>query len=38
VVVDDEIVLDEGIPTRVDPAEVRAKAAEQASRLHARLL
>lgn len=32
-----EVVLDEGRPTRVDPAEVRAKAAEQAARLHARL-
>lgn len=32
-----EVVLDEGRPTRVDPTEVRAKAAEQARRLHARL-
>ncbi len=32
-----EIVWDEGRPTRVDPDEVRAKAAEQARRLHARL-
>ena len=36
-VVDGEVVLDEGIPTRVDPDEVRAKAAEQARRLHAKL-
>ncbi len=35
--VDGEMVLDAGIPTRVDPEEVRAKAAEQAARLHARL-
>jgi cytosine/adenosine deaminase-related metal-dependent hydrolase len=32
-----QVVLDEGSPTRVDPDEVRAKAAEQAARLHARL-
>lgn len=32
-----EVVLSEGRPTRVDPDEVRAKAAEQAARLHARL-
>jgi cytosine/adenosine deaminase-related metal-dependent hydrolase len=37
VVVDGEVVLVEGGPTRVDAAEVRAKAAEQAARLHARL-
>lgn len=37
VVVDGEVVLDEGRATRVDPDEVRAKAAEQAARLHARL-
>jgi hypothetical protein len=37
VVVDGEVVLDDGLPTRVDAAEVRAKAAEQAKRLHARL-
>jgi cytosine/adenosine deaminase-related metal-dependent hydrolase len=37
VVVDGEVVLDEHGPTRVDPHEVRAKAAEQARRLHARL-
>jgi hypothetical protein len=30
-------VLKDGIPTRVDPVEVRAKAAEQATRLHTRL-
>lgn len=34
---DDEVVFTNGSPTRVDPAEVRAKAAEQAQRLHARL-
>ena len=32
-----EVVLADGRPTRVDPVEVRAKAAEQAARLHARL-
>jgi cytosine/adenosine deaminase-related metal-dependent hydrolase len=32
-----EVHLDEGIPTKVDPVEIRAKAAEQAARLHARL-
>ena len=32
-----EILLDEGRPTRVDLHEVRARAAEQAARLHARL-
>jgi cytosine/adenosine deaminase-related metal-dependent hydrolase len=32
-----EVVLSEGEASRVDPAEVRAKAAEQAARLHARL-
>ncbi len=36
-VVDGEVVLDDGKPTRVDPEEVRARAAEQAARLHARL-
>ena len=35
--VDGETVLDERGPTRVDAAEVRAHAAEQAVRLHARL-
>ena len=34
VVVDGEVVLADGRPTRVDPAEIRAKAAEQAVRLH----
>ena len=34
---DGESVLRNGLPTRVDLGEVRAKAAEQASRLHARL-
>ena len=37
VVIDGEVVLAEGRPTRVDPNEVRAKAAEQARRLFARL-
>ena len=32
-----EVLLDDGVPTRVDIAEVRAHAAEQAARLHARL-
>jgi cytosine/adenosine deaminase-related metal-dependent hydrolase len=32
-----ETVLADGVPTKVDPTEVRAKAAEQARRLHARL-
>ncbi len=32
-----EVVLEDGRATRVDAEEVRAKAAEQASRLHARL-
>jgi cytosine/adenosine deaminase-related metal-dependent hydrolase len=35
--VDDEVVFTDGRPTRVDPDEVRAKAREQAARLHARL-
>jgi cytosine/adenosine deaminase-related metal-dependent hydrolase len=34
---DGEVLLDDGLPTRVDLAEVRATAAEQAVRLHARL-
>jgi cytosine/adenosine deaminase-related metal-dependent hydrolase len=34
---DGEVLLDDGSPTRVDVDEVRAKAAEQATRLHARL-
>jgi cytosine/adenosine deaminase-related metal-dependent hydrolase len=37
VVIDGQVVLDDGRPTRVDAAEVRAKAREQAARLHARL-
>jgi cytosine/adenosine deaminase-related metal-dependent hydrolase len=37
VVVDGERVLEDGEPTRVDAFEIRAKAAEQAARLHARL-
>jgi hypothetical protein len=32
-----EVVLADGKPTKVDAVEVRAKAAEQAARLHARL-
>ena len=35
--IDGTVVWNEGGPTRVDPAEIRAKAAEQAARLHARL-
>jgi len=35
--VDGEVLLDEGRPTRVDLDEIRARAAEQATRLHARL-
>jgi cytosine/adenosine deaminase-related metal-dependent hydrolase len=37
VAVDGETVLRDGVPTRVDPKEIRAKAAEQAARLHASL-
>jgi cytosine/adenosine deaminase-related metal-dependent hydrolase len=37
VTVGGEVVLEDGRPTRVDGAEVRAKAREQAVRLHARL-
>jgi hypothetical protein len=37
VVVGAEVVLDAGRPTRVDADEVRARAGEQAARLHARL-
>jgi cytosine/adenosine deaminase-related metal-dependent hydrolase len=37
VVVDGEVVLADGVPTRVDGAEIRARAREQAVRLHARL-
>ncbi len=37
VVVGGQTVLADGRPTRVDPDEVRAKAREQAARLHARL-
>jgi len=35
--VDGEVLLADGRPTRVDPAEIRVKASEQAARLHARL-
>lgn len=34
---DGEVLLDDGRPTRVDVDEIRARAAEQAARLHARL-
>lgn len=37
VVIDGEVVLSDGATTRVDATEIRAKAAEQAARLHARL-
>ncbi|MFV1970459.1 MAG: amidohydrolase family protein [Acidimicrobiia bacterium] len=37
VVVDGEVVYADGAPTRVDAQEIRAKAGEQAARLHARL-
>lgn len=37
ITVGDDIVFAEGVPTRVDAAEIRAKAREQAARLHARL-
>ena len=37
ITVDDEVVFTDGKPTRVDADEVRAKAAEQAARLHAKL-
>lgn len=35
--VDGQVVLEAGIPTMVDSDEIRAKASEQAARLHARL-
>lgn len=35
--IDGEPVLRDGVATRVDPAEIRARAAEQTARLHARL-
>ncbi len=34
---DGEVLLRDGVPTRIDPGEVRAKAAEQAQRLFERL-
>ncbi len=37
VTVGGEVVFRDGVTTRVDAAEIRAKAAEQAARLHARL-
>ncbi|MCZ6727722.1 MAG: hypothetical protein O7A98_10280, partial [Acidobacteria bacterium] len=37
IVVDGEVVFTDGKPTRVDAEQIRAKAAEQARRLHARL-
>ena len=35
--VDGEVVVEDGVATRVDAAEVRARASEQAARLHALL-
>ena len=35
--IDGETLLSNGLPTQVDPVEIRSKAAEQAARLHARL-
>lgn len=35
--IDEEVVFADGTPTRVDAREIRAKAREQAARLHARL-
>ncbi len=35
--IDGETLLSNGVPTKVDPVEIRTKAAEQAARLHARL-
>jgi cytosine/adenosine deaminase-related metal-dependent hydrolase len=35
--IDGQVLLADGKPTRVDPVEIRAKASEQAARLHARL-
>ncbi len=37
ITIDEEVVFTNGKPTRVDADEVRAKAAEQAARLHAKL-
>lgn len=37
IVIDGQVVLDASGPTRVDADEIRARAAEQAARLHARL-
>jgi hypothetical protein len=37
IIIDGEEVFADGRPTRVDADEVRAKAREQAARLHARL-
>jgi len=37
VTVDGEVIYTNGAPTKVDAAEIRAKAREQAARLHARL-
>ena len=37
ITVEGEVVFRDGKPTRVDAGEIRAKAAEQAARLHARL-
>ena len=35
--IDGDVVIADGVVTRVDPAEIRARAAEQANRLHALL-
>ena len=35
--IDGETLFSNGVPTKVDPVEIRTKAAEQAARLHARL-
>ncbi len=37
ITIDGEVVFTDGKPTRVDPSEVRARAREQAARLHAKL-
>jgi hypothetical protein len=37
ITIDGEVVFADGRPTRVDADEIRAKAREQAARLHARL-
>ncbi len=37
VIIDDEVVVDNGLPTKFDITEIRRKAAEAAARLHERL-